>query len=345
MVVLLILGSIFTAGGIGIYLFGRKRGMLNPALWALFPILHGFHEFAEYVIEEFNDDIIIEQLEVLFAIGSSIALLAACIEFLGVIPRPFGKMTGFVSYTLIAYFILFVDKEVFEGMEHITYSYKSLETSFFRFFFGFVLVMISAAAIFFSFIQLKMQEKVGKITIEQDLGKVVAIAIFLLFIFAIFEGLTSENATFVLLRGISAVFFLLLPAFLIFSSKLGLQKLLITSEHGIFVTGFDFAKNDLLEDDQAILTANFIAAVSSFSRVESEIGGLSEIITTQGSYVITTYKGLIITLLTRSITLQLEQALVSFVQSINNIIQYEEEIVYDREVVVNTVQKYFSSFT
>ena len=63
MVLLLVLGSVFTIGGIGIFVLAKQRGVRNAVLWGLFPIFHGLHEFADFALDELGASFIVERFE------------------------------------------------------------------------------------------------------------------------------------------------------------------------------------------------------------------------------------------------------------------------------------------
>lgn len=97
-------------------------------------------------------------------------------------------------------------------------------------------------------------------------------AVILLVFFAIFEGFDSTNRLFIDLRGISLAIFIIVPILFVLTNKPGLQRLLIVSENGELIYGFDFGKKlDLFSDgsesdlDNAVMTAGFLAAITGFS--------------------------------------------------------------------------------
>jgi hypothetical protein len=69
---LLIIGTIMILTGIVVIYFGHKRSVPNAVLWAIFPIAHGLHEFADYALDEMAAPFFVERLELFFAIGSSL---------------------------------------------------------------------------------------------------------------------------------------------------------------------------------------------------------------------------------------------------------------------------------
>lgn len=326
-------------GGIGIYLLGRSRGVPNAILWGTFPILHGFHEYAEYLLDELDAPFIVERFELLFAIGSSVVLLMAITEYLGSIPRPYGKLTGLITFIPITYFLLVMEEEAIELLEHQTFQFGILSTGFFRFFYGTVLVLVSIIILIYSYFRLPDEAQ------NQRLMTITGISSGLLVIFALFEGFTSDNPLFITLRGVSAVLFLLVPGYILFTNDLGLQILLITSESGSYLTGFDFEKQKMVDDDEAILTGNFIAAISSFSKSEEEIGGVSDITTTQGRYIINQKEDYIISLLTRNTNQELENGLIKFAEQLDDLISQEgSEIIIPHKNFKDSIQMHFGQY-
>ena len=63
-----ILGSIFFFGGLIILFLGLRRGVTNVVIWSLFPILHGFHEYIEFLIDNYNLPIFYQRFEPFFAV-------------------------------------------------------------------------------------------------------------------------------------------------------------------------------------------------------------------------------------------------------------------------------------
>lgn len=346
MVILLVLGTIFTLGGVGIYYLGQKRGVPNSLLWGLFSVFHGLHEYADHFIDEVSDPIFIERVEVLFAVLSTIMLLAACIEFLGVVNHPNGKLVGVFMTLVISYVVFFTSNEAFETLEDSSFDFTVLSSSFFRFFFGFVLVMASMLVIILSFLYLQRTgREVGK-----DLTNSTILSVVLLAIFSFFEGFESSNDLFVLLRGFSGLFFLLIPVVFIIFSKPGLTNLILfDAESGRFISGYDFGQQkDIAAETEWINTAGFLSAIMSFSKAETTLGEVRDINTEAGTYIITpVVEGIHLGLQVRLSNSQLKASLTDFTAELKvhipsidtNALQFEEF-----EPFVELVEKYFSNY-
>ena len=72
---LLTIGIIMTITAVVVAILGFRRGVPNTLLWSFFPLFHGFHEFADYAMEELGADFFVERLELFFAYGSAIFLI------------------------------------------------------------------------------------------------------------------------------------------------------------------------------------------------------------------------------------------------------------------------------
>jgi hypothetical protein len=91
-------------------------------------------------------------------------------------------------------------------------------------------------------------------------------------VFSIFEGFNSDNPIFIAFRAVSLSLFIIVPLIFIITNKPGLQRLLVISEAGELLYGFNFGTNgDLFSNaiekelNDAIMTAGFLAALTSFS--------------------------------------------------------------------------------
>ncbi len=273
MVMLLIIGTVMIASGFFLLYMGRKRNVPNFWLWAVFPIFHGLHEYAEYFVEEnFTTLFSLERIELLLAFTSTFILVAAAIEFNGFVSAPLGKTHALFGLAFITFFLFVVPDSIIQSTYAIRWQIFVLKTDFFRIFYGFILVIAAALIMLLSLIYRQLQAKHGTITLVPHIKQVTYISVILLLIFSIFEGFESENAVFLSLRGISLlVFTVVVPSFVILSSKLGLQTLLVIDQSGNLIYAYDFPKEkNIFEfsdtaDNQAILMAGLLAALSSFS--------------------------------------------------------------------------------
>ena len=145
---LILIGVIMIVSGILVFFFGRYRGVPNAFLWALFPIFHGLHEFADYFVEEFNSPYLVEQFGFIFSIAGSFSLLAATLEFNGAVPRSTGKIMGLIGLIVVSYFLL-LPQVLVENIEHTVVNIGVLSTNPIRFFQG--IFMSSWYRIFISF--------------------------------------------------------------------------------------------------------------------------------------------------------------------------------------------------
>jgi hypothetical protein len=267
--VVLLTGIVMVLSGIVVYILGNRRVVPNAFLWALFPILHGFHEFAEYMLE-FQNNFTLERFEIFFAISGSFVLLAATLEYNGVLGKPLGIITAIIGIISVNYFIFILPENIIEDMEHIILDFGVLKTNPFRFLQGFVMTVIAICAIFFTSLFLHQKSKKGEIGVDSRLTKITIISIILLSIYAFFEGFTSENEIFITLRAISMAFFIVVPVFFIYANSFGLQKLLVIKEGGVPLMGYNFSLGQFFdfyseEGGDMVLAAGFVAAISAFS--------------------------------------------------------------------------------
>ncbi|MFW9924678.1 MAG: hypothetical protein ACFFDW_15460 [Candidatus Thorarchaeota archaeon] len=266
---LLLIGSIMTASGILVFVLGRIRKVPNSFLWAIFPFGHGLHEFFDYIAETIQDStFIIERFEIFFSLASALALLAAAMEYNGALPRPIGKISSLIGLTFLTYLTFLLPEDIIEGIEE----FVILGSDPIRFLHGFVIVLMAAGAILFSYLYLRNQAKKGLITIERNLTLTSIVSAILLVIFSVFEGFNYQSDILISLRAISLAIFLIVPIFVVLVSKFGLQNLLILNENGMILYGYNFSDRVVLSLDQdkestdALLKAGFLAAISTFSR-------------------------------------------------------------------------------
>jgi hypothetical protein len=263
---LILIGIIMTITGFIILIIGLRRDVLNTWLWALFPLFHGFHEFADYFVETMNASFLIERFELLFAFASSAMLLAATIEYTGIISPPIGKISGISSLITISGLILFLPESTIDSISSVSITIGSLTSEPFRFIYGFVYIWLSIIALMVSAILIYKQQKGGKISYGKNINQIILIASILLAIFSLFEGFDSNNYWFITLRGVSMAIFVIVPIFVVYSSKIGLQRFFIIHSSGNLVFAYNFAlkQEDRYEDD-AVLSAGFLAAITGYS--------------------------------------------------------------------------------
>ena len=311
-ITLIALGSIFLFGGIAIYLVGYSKGVNNALIWALFPILHGIHEYIEFLLDSSLIPEFFERFELFFAITSSFVLLMACIEYLGVISSPSGKLIGLSGIGSFIYILFLSSEDTFNAIHNLTFDWGIVNTEFLRLFYGFILPVICALIVFITYVKLRTEAKKESISMNPKLTQIIALLISGLFIFAIFEGFDSNDIG-ILFRGISAIMLLIIPAFIIVYTRIGLNNLLIfnhTTGKPIFVYNFMLNKNS--SDEKWILTAGVLSAISSLSVSETDIGAINQIKSDQGQYILTKVGKFTIAIQTRTSNKILEKNLLKF---------------------------------
>ncbi len=150
MVSSLLLGSAFIVSGILVLCLGKNKGVFNTELWGSFPILQGLHEYTNYIISTGVEATVFKQFGLALALASRMALLAASIEFLGVIPKPFGKLISLVTYT-VTINVIFASTRTFETMENTTIKWWFITTTYFSFLHGIVIGFIAIVSIITSY--------------------------------------------------------------------------------------------------------------------------------------------------------------------------------------------------
>jgi hypothetical protein len=262
----------------GILYLGHKKGTPNTFLWALFVSTRGLHWLVEGISDYYEEILDIEmllfsQLELITAFVSSFILLAACIEYNGMIRRHLGKVITLLSSILPIYFILSINEDTLEEIEDI-YILKGdiVSTELPRFLYGFILPLLSILALIIIYLYYYYHTKKGTIYNNPKVLKITIILGILIFIFSIFEGFDyyedqELELVFVSLRAISLIFIIIIPLIIVFTFNLGLQKFLIIKHSGLLLYAYNFdTKRVISDDDESFLTSGFLTALLGFSK-------------------------------------------------------------------------------
>ncbi len=214
--ILILTGVIMIISGIVVFYIGKKKAVPNNSLWAIIPIFHGLHEFAEF-LESVQAPFIVERFGILFAISSSFLLLAAALEYNGVISRPTGKLTALIGIITVSYFIFTFPEDILEDLAHTLLDFGFLQSTIFRFFQGFLMTILAILAILLTSLYLLQQSKKSVLTIDSKLIQTTVISVILLSFYAFFEGFIFEGSLeiFILFRAISISLFIVIPLFFI----------------------------------------------------------------------------------------------------------------------------------
>ncbi len=274
--VLLTMAIIMFITSIGVLYLGHKKGTPNTVLWALFIFCWGLHWLAESTSDYYEEILDIElllftQLELSTAFISSFILLAACIEYNGMMRRHFGKLIALISSILPLYFIITIDEDTLEKIEKITIVKTDvISTELFRFLYGFVLPVISIIALICTYIYYHYQSRKGKIFNNPKMLKITLILGFIIFIFSIFNGFDyyeeqGLEIVFISFRAITLAFFIIIPLVIVFTFDLGLQKFLIIEHSGVPLLVYSFDTKTDVSDEHSLLTSGFVAAIMGFS--------------------------------------------------------------------------------
>lgn len=211
---LIVIGVLMILTGFIIIYFGKKRDLPNTILWSLFPIFHGFHEFADY-LESLQAPFIVERFGIFFVISSSFLLLATTIEFNGAIAQPIGKLIALIGISIATYFIFILPEDFIEFIMHHEFDLGLLQITILRFFQGFFMTILSIFSLLLSLLYLKWISIRDFITIDTKISYLTAFSIILLSFYAFFEGFNFSNELLTIFRVVSMAFFLIIPLFFV----------------------------------------------------------------------------------------------------------------------------------
>lgn len=289
---LLTMAIIMFGTTVGIVFLSKKKGTPNMIMWGLFTFSRGILWLIESIADYYEEVLNLEAIEPFFdraeiftAFVSSFLLLAACLEYNGMIRRHMGKLIVLIMSIFPLYYILMIDYETLEELED-TYVIKGdiVSSELFRFSYGFILPLISIFAIIGTFLYYYHQTRKGKIFYNSKMLKITLILVILIILFLIFEGFEyyEDQDTGILFVGLSAIplaFFIILPLIIVLYHDLGLQKFLIIEHSGLPLFQYDFMKKTAIsdEDNILILTSGFLSAIVGFSEqlANKETGFLS----------------------------------------------------------------------
>ena len=341
----LLIGIIMTVAGIFVGIMGQRKNTQNAWLWALFPIAHGFHEFIEYFMDLYALSFMWERLELLMAILSSAALLAAAIEYNNIIPSPIGKMSGLGMFLASIYFIFIPSEEAIEEMEKIIFTIGNLKAEPFRFYFGTIMVFFAVIALGISLIMMNNQEKKQNVTSNQKIKVTTEVMTSTLVIFAFFEGFESSNPIFVTFRGIMLSFFILIPIFVVYTSQTGLENLIILDASGVILYQYDFRRQKLNLSDEIILSAGFLAAISGYSQEILHGGGTFTLRSNQLYFSLTKANKKIFTLESRSYNKNLERTFLALPEKIESLLEGRKGNQVENNPTINELlESHFQRF-
>lgn len=311
--ILILVGVMMIVSDIIVYILGYKRGVPNTILWSIFPILHGFHEFTEFFIDNFNLISYTERFEIFFSISGSFILLAASLEYNGVLQRPIGKLSALVGLVTTSYFIFGLPDEIIEDLENTVLVVGILQTDLIRFLQGFFLTILAIIAILSTSLYLLRQSKRGITHPDHRLKQTTVVSILLLGLYSLFEGFTWEAGIFITLRAISLGLFIIVPMFFILINKIGLQSLIIIDKGGIPLMVYNFTSDDFIsfnttEGQRILLASGFLAALTSFSGDILKAGSSMSIRTNKLFFIISKYKSKIYALQTININKNVQKS-------------------------------------
>lgn len=347
---LLIIGTIMILTGIVVIYYGHKRSVPNAVLWAIFPIAHGLHEFADYALDEMAAPFFVERLELFFAIGSSLALVGAIFEFTGALSKPIGKILTISTLIFSFYFITILSEQSIEDISEIVINFGVLHSEPFRFFYGFFLILFSVIVLLITYFYQIKNSKLKNITLDSNIKTLTVLASVLLIIFGIFEGFESTNPIFIEFRAISLALFIIIPLLFIIISKPGLQKLLILNESGMLNYGFHFGKKkDIMRDssmkeelDQAIMASGFLSALTIYSSQISQGTNFFNIRSGGLYFTLSKIGNTLFALQSIAATKQLDTQFSLFIQKISKDLKSEETLTPEQiEALNNSVNLFF----
>ncbi len=317
-------------GGFVILFIGLKRRVKNALLWALYPIIHGPHEFVDYAIEDLGAPESLERYAAFLAVTSSFVLLAAAIEFLGAPPSPYGKIAGISGGLLFGYILFIVDEETFEALNSGILNFGLLHSDILRLLHGFVLIDASALIILLSYFMLWRKAGRKLLTLDRQLPRTVILSVVTLVFFSIFEGFDSDDPGFVLMRAITLFFFIIIPAIAIYFTKPGLQSLLVVNAlTGELLFGYNFYTYASFGEigigpaveTHWINTASFLSALATFASFDQKMGRLTQMKSDRANFALASKDNVIASLDSRSYTRGLHKSLTEFVEKIAPVLE------------------------
>ncbi len=269
------MAGVGVGGVIGMVYLGYRRGLPNASLWAAFPFIQGLQWLIQFLWPE--GPFITERLELAMAFCASFVLLAAALEFNGIVPRPWGKLAALLS-SITPLFLLFVLPEnLVAGMEDaVLFEGFILVSEPIRFLYGLVIPLLAALALLGTYILRNRQFKAGLLRHDPILARTTLILILLLVVFSCFMGFDYEGGgatgelVFTALRSVALSFIIIMPLVVILSSDLGIETFLMIQDSGMPLFAYNFKSRTDVMDDKIILTAGFVAAITSFSAEVSQ---------------------------------------------------------------------------
>jgi len=286
--ILLTMAIVMFATSILILYLGYKKGTPNTILWVLFTFIRGIHWLVESISDYYEQVLEIEiyifsRIELFTAFSSSFILLAACLEYNGMIRRHLGKFIVLILSIFPLYWILTIDEDTKEEIEEIYIVKGDIITSeLFRFSYGFFIPLISIITLICTYLYYFYETRKSKIFYNPKLLKTTLILIIIILIFSIFEGFDyyeeqGLELVFISLRAISLTFFIIIPLIIVFTYNLGLQKFLIIEHSGVPLLVYSFETKSDISDELSLLTSGFVAAIMGFSTelTQKESGFLS----------------------------------------------------------------------
>jgi len=343
----------------GILYLGHKKATPNTILWTLFPLIRGFHWLIEFFADYYEEilDIempILDRLEIFTAFCSSIVLLAACIEYNGIIRRHIGKIIVFLGFLIPLYLILTVDFKTLEEIEDIELIKGDIvSTELARFTYGFILPLLSIIAIILTFLYYYYQTTKDRLFYNPKILKTSLILVILIFLFSIFEGFDyfedqgDIEAIFEGLRAVTLSFFIILPLIIIISSDLGLQRFFIIEQSGLPIFIYNFqTKESAISEELSFLTSGFLTAIINFSdELSTRKGGFLSIRSRYLYYSILKTEGKLYAIQSILYNKNLENAFFSAAKQIDNLVsELNKNLALDAFQVKEVLDKNFSIF-
>ncbi|MHA2009702.1 MAG: hypothetical protein ACW99E_22290 [Promethearchaeota archaeon] len=259
--------------------FAFKKRTPNKFIWPLIPFFRGLEWLAEYIADFIENELDLEppffldRFELTFGFIASMAILAACLEFNGAIQKPLGKIGALLVGLVPIFFLLILNEEVLVSIEE-NYLFEDLIliSDPFRFLYGFLILILATIGLLLTHIIYLRQTRKGKFPKDEKMHIKIAFMTVIIVITSIFNGFDyeesiTEEVTFIIMRGVTTIPFMLLPIFVILTNKSELNIFIIIKSNGIPMYAFNIRENiELSGDNFIIITAGFLTALTNISK-------------------------------------------------------------------------------
>jgi hypothetical protein len=247
-----------------LYLIGNRRQVNAISLWVGAPLIRGLNWFVEFLAEEFSvfdQQFIIDRIEISLAFLASYFLLAAILVY-SKNSSSNQAIRIIIPVSIVSVLFMFTfPKIAIEEIEEYIFEIGALETEPLRFVYGFLVPFITFTI---------LVNMVARSTDEQSPSKTVYGITALLFLFSIFEGFDYDHDLYQLARSVILFSIVFLPLLVIVTSKIKLERIILVDKIGLPLFAYSFDKMKAEITDREMLTSGFITALLGLSEEISE---------------------------------------------------------------------------